>query len=129
MKRLPPLALLVLLGCSVPPQAVPVRRAIPPQAVPVGNWAEACTTSDVELLKTVFSSRMRTVFAKAGWEETLKTYVKLFAEDFGDYDLADFEYGYEGDDAHGEVLVSFQGKRHGRLRVIKEDGAGKIDER
>ena len=84
---------------------------------------------DVGLFKIVFSSRMRIVFAKEGWEETLKTYVKLFAEEFGDYDLADFEYGYEGDDDHGEVLVSFQGKRHGPLKVIKEDGAWRVDER
>lgn len=101
------------------------------QGQPVYRWFKAVQTGDQELLKSVFSQRIRKAHDATGWDKMMKTYQEVFKKDFGDYKLADLRFTYSGKAGaiNGTVSVRVNGKDHHGLRVINEKGDWKVDER
>ncbi len=48
---------------------------------------------------------------------------------FGDYQLSDFTFSFEGDDLKGKLALSFKNNRQVELAIVKEDGTWSLDER
>ena len=113
------------------PEAKP-KQGVIPQAQPVVAWLKAVKTSDLDLLKTVWSKRMTSRIPKEKeeehWKQTLKMYKDLWAKEFREYKITDFVFTFEGDDAKGKVVMEFKGKKLPGLRVIKEDKDWKVNE-
>ena len=132
---MPRLVLLIMLGTSFLAGACEVANSpyktneIVPQARPVFTWLKAVKSGDQELLKAVFSRRMRTRLEKRGWGKVLKQYEKVFRESFGDYALGDFSFEFTGGEKKGQVAVVQNGKKFPGLQVIKEDADWKVNER
>jgi len=106
-----------------------VAGQVPPQAQPVAALLKAVRTQDPQLLKTVFSTNLRKEMELQGLESVLKVYERVFEDQFGKYDPGDFRFQYQGDADEGKVFVLYQGKRAPGLRVIREEGGWKVDER
>ena len=105
------------------------QTEVAPQARPVYNWFKAVKDGDVELLKSVFSKRMREKFEQEGWEKVLKTYQTVIEKEIGKYEMGDLAFKYAGTETEGKVHVTHKGKDLGALRVIQEDGGWKANER
>ncbi|HEX6728988.1 MAG TPA: hypothetical protein VF074_03210 [Pyrinomonadaceae bacterium] len=100
-----------------------------PQAQPVVSWLMAVREGAEKKLKTTFSERMRKRFDETGWDEVLKTYQQAFEKEFGDYRLEDFAFEYSGGELEGKVSILYKGKKVPGVRVIKEQGEWRVDER
>lgn len=48
---------------------------------------------------------------------------------FGDYQITDFTFSFDGDDTRGTLQASFKGRGQFALAVVKERGVWKLDER
>lgn len=101
------------------------------QGQPVYRWFKAVQTGDQELLKSVFSERIRKSHETTGWDKMMKTYQDVFKKDFGDYKLADLRFTFSGkaDATTGTISIRVNGKDHDGLRMIKENGEWKVNER
>ncbi len=104
-------------------------RSISPQAQPIFAWLHAVKISDVEQFKLVFSERMKRKFKKYRWSDLLEDYQIVFKHDFGNYEMEDFTFEFNGDKDKGEVIVFHNGVKYGGLRVVKEKESWKVDER
>ena len=102
---------------------------IPSQAQPVFTWLQAVKIGDEELLILVFSERMKRILEEDGWNYMLKQYQEVFRDDFGDYEMDEFTFEFNGDMNKGEVFMIHKEVKNGGLRVIKEEGSWKVDER
>lgn len=117
-----------VIGLLILIASVTQAEEIIPQAKPVANWVKAANDNDVDLLKSVFSARMVKMLELRGWDEVLVLYRKEFPKQFGSMELKDFEFGYFGKDATGEVEVAVKKKKLGRIRVVLENGEWKVNE-
>ncbi len=107
--------------------------ALPGKTAPVKAWFQAVKSSDIELLKTVFSERYRGPVPEGMeeeeyWVNRLKTYTDLWKKEFGDFELADFAFVFQGDETAGTVSVFYQGKMLPGVLVIKEGDQWKVNE-
>jgi len=102
---------------------------IPPQAKPVVNWLQAMKTSNLELFKSVYSQRMQARFENQGWNESFSKYQHLCRVEFGDFELTDFWFSFEGDEQAGKVKITFKDRLLPPLDVIKDNDEWKINER
>ena len=124
------LATVFIVGACQTERALDRSMQIVPQAQPVFAWLKATRSGDQELLKTVFSDRMRTKFDVEGWGKVLKAYQEVFKEEFGDYKLEEFAFQFTGGEEEGQVSLVHNGKKlPGGVRVIKEEADWKVDER
>jgi len=103
--------------------------AIPPQAKPIADWLDSIKVSNLQLFKSVYSEKMKARLEKRGWDKVLKEYQDSCEKAFGDYDLTDFRFSFEGDDKSGAVAITFEGKQLAPLSVTKENNKWKINER
>jgi hypothetical protein len=99
-----------------------------PQVRPVFTWLTAVKAGDQELFKTAVSERLQAQFEKSGWDQVVGKYQESFTQVFGDYKVGDFTLGFEGGADEGTVSVKHPKMEPPGLRVIKENGAWKIDE-
>lgn len=104
-------------------------RSISPQAQPIVAWLHAAKLNDVEQLELVFSERMKRKFKKDRWSDLLEGYQIAFKHDFGDYEMEDFTFEFNGDKDKGEVIVFHNGVTYGGLSVVKEKESWRVDER
>ena len=120
----------ILSACSLIPLSE--EGEVIPQAEPVLNWLKAAKNSDPDLLKNVFSERMIKTFKtnEKNWPELLNIYQKVFKDKFGEYDLNDFSFTFEGGSKKGNVII-FKGAGSSGLPVyvIKEKKQWKVNER
>jgi hypothetical protein len=104
-------------------------EAAQPQARPVAMLMVAVREQDARLFQSAFSSRMQAHIAKHGWQKSLRGYAEVFRAEFGEYRPEDFTYAFSGDDAAGVVAVTFKGRKLSGMRVVKEEGRWKVDEK
>ena len=103
-----------------------------PQIQLILRWLKAVKDSDIALLKTVCSKRVRKGFEEMGWEKALAMYEGMFQEQIGEFELDDvkFEYSkHKGSDIRGKVRVTINNRRLPSLLVVKEGSEWKIEER
>jgi hypothetical protein len=104
-----------------------------PQAAPIVNLLSSIKAGDSGSLKSVWSKRMIERINPEGteekWEEVLGEYSDTFEHYYGDFELEDFRFSYEGDEMSGKLITDFKEERVGPLKVIKEGGEWKLDER
>ncbi len=118
---------LCFMGCQ---SARSVTPAPVPQAQPIQDLLVAVKTGDQALLKSVFSEQLQARIGHAGWKKPLAEYTRGFEADFGDFEIADFSYRFEGDAEAGMVFITVAGKpTPGGLLVIREGDAWKMNER
>ncbi len=124
------LATVFMVGACQTEPSLDRSKQIAPQAQPVFAWLKATKSGDQELLKTVFSDRMRKEFDEEGWGKVLKAYQEVFKEGFGDYRLEDFTFEFTGGEKEGKVSIVHNGKElPGGVQVIREEADWKADER
>ncbi len=100
-----------------------------PQARPIRTWLRSVKDGDEKKLETVFSAELRKQIAAGGWDKALKTYQIVFKQEFGNYELEDFEFAFTGDERKGKVSIVYKKKKLPGLRVIKEGTVWKVNER
>lgn len=105
------------------------NKGLVPQAQPVFTWLKVVKDGDQEKLKAVFSESIREQFDKEGWDKVLKAYQEVFKNEFGDYKLEDFAFEFAGEEEKGTVSIVHKTKKLPGLRVIKEKGDWKVNER
>ena len=105
------------------------NAVIPPQAKPIADWLDSIKVSNLQLFKSVYSEKMKASLEKRGWDKVLKEYQDSCEKTFGDYDLTDFRFSFEGDDKSGAVKITFKGEQLPPLSVTKENNKWKINER
>lgn len=103
--------------------------AISPQVKPIADWLDSIKASNLHLFKSVYSEKMKAGLEKRGWDKVLKEYQDSCKRAFGDYDLANFGFSFEGDDKSGAVKITFKGEQLAPLSVTKENNEWKINER
>ena len=118
------------MAASCSPEKEPEHNSRIPQAEPVVNQLLAAKKSDPELLKSVFSKEVirRIESLDREWPEVLRMYSDLWSETFGDYDVDNFYYRFEGDESKGTVHITYKVELPG-LNVVKEESGWKINER
>lgn len=125
--------MLVTCSCSTTQNgAASVLEQIEPQARPVALLLIAVQDSDLDLFKSAFSSRMQKSIASEGageWRVGMREYKKLFAKEFGDYRIDDFEFSFSGDARKGRANVSLRGRELPGLAVVCEGSEWKLDEK
>ncbi len=100
-----------------------------PQVKPIADWLDSIKVSNLQLFKSVYSEKMKASLEKRGWDKVLKEYQDSCEKAFGDYDLTDFRFSFEGDDKSGAVKITFKGEQLPPLSVTKENNKWKINER
>ena len=114
------LSVLGLTACSfIPQQATEV-----PQSAPFCNMLEAARLSQDARFFECYSSNVRhlepdpSVFAEAQ---------KNLIFQYGNWQVSDFHFTYEGDETRGVLNVFFKNSRNVTLPVVNENGQWKID--
>lgn len=119
-------------GVSVQISAPENQRPNRPDTVtsaPMAAMLQAAKISDAAAFRDAYSKRIREDNQQSDWGKNLQMAQAALKEKFGDYELTDFTYSFEGDDLKGKLAVSFKGKQQVALAIVKEDDAWKLDER
>jgi hypothetical protein len=120
-------------SCSTTREGTPtVLERIEPQARPVATLLIAVQDEDMRLFKSAFSSRMQKSITSEGqgeWRVGMREYKTLFAKEFGNYQIDDFEFSFSGDGQKGHVGVVLRGRELPGLAVIQEGPGWKLDEK
>ena len=90
---------------------------------------EATKRGDATMFRDAYSARIRREDQGSDWEKHLREAQATLKEKFGDCQITDFTFSFDGDDTNGTLQVSFKGKWEFVLAVVKEGGAWKLDER
>ena len=90
---------------------------------------EATKRGDATMFRDAYSARIRREDQGSDWEKHLREAQATMKEKFGDCQITDFTFSFDGDDTSGTLQVSFKGKWEFVLAVVKEGGAWKLDER
>jgi hypothetical protein len=115
-----------VLSCSIL-RAQEVKT--PREAAPVIAMLKAVKGSDVAGFKNAYSKQIREDKDQGDWAKNLKEARVNMKKLFGDYQLSDFSFAFEGDSGRGKVTLSHQGKEAFPLDVTKEGGTWKVNER
>jgi hypothetical protein len=118
-----PLLAATFLSCS-PPQSPSAATSAPMVAI-----LKAAKNADATVFREAYSKRIRQDNPQADWGKNLHEAQTTLKEKFGDYQLGDFTYSFEGNDLQGKLAVSFKGKKQLAIAILKEEGAWKLDER
>lgn len=132
MIRILAFSLTVSMLCSCATTNGPDRAQlsnVPPEAMPFAKLVLAVKSNDSKALKPLYTARMQAVFENHGWDEAMKAYREVFTETFGEYTLADFAFTYGGDEESGALHITFRERPMGAMKVKREDGEWKLDER
>ena len=122
------LSLLILLATSALLGACQPKNAVPPQAQPVLTLLQAAKSGDRELLKTVFSERMRTRFDDERWDQVVRKYQRTYKARFSDYKLEELAFEFTGGQQRGKVSVVHKERIIFGVRVVKEKADWKIND-
>ena len=98
------------------------------QSKPFENLLQAMKSDSTDLFINSFSENI--VNGKTDsevWCKRLQEGKAKFKKEFGDFQLNDFAYKY--DKKESKLVIFFKGKEEIRLKVIKEKGAWKLDEK
>jgi hypothetical protein len=98
-------------------------------SAPVVAMLKAAKNADATMFREAYSKRIRQEDQQADWGKNLHEAQTTLKETFGDYQLGDFTYSFEGNDLQGKLAISFKGKKQFAIAIIKEEGAWKLDER
>jgi hypothetical protein len=90
---------------------------------------KAIKSSDATTFRDAYSARIHQEDPKNDWAKKLQEAQATMKEKFGDYQITDFTFSFDGDGAKGKLAVSFKGKAQFAIAVVKEGGAWKLDER
>jgi len=106
-------------------------RKSDPQAAtsaPMVAVLEAAKKSDVKMFMNAYSERIRNDTGQGDWDRNLKEAQARINATFGDFQLSDFTFSFEGDAVKGKLAVSFKGNKQFEFDVVKENDAWKLDE-
>ncbi len=70
---------------------------------------------DKPLIEKVNRSNENISFSKL-----LSSYKKIWSDYFGDFKIEDFSFAYEGNENEGFLIISFNGKNAGKIKVVKD---------
>jgi len=90
---------------------------------------EAAKSGDAAMFKDAYSARIRREDQGGDWEKHLQEAQATMKKRFGDYQITDFTFSFDGDDTRGTLQASFKGRGQFALAVVKERGVWKLDER
>lgn len=104
-----------------------------PRSRPMVYALLATVDSDLELFKFAFSKQVRERIKDEEWPKGLEVYRRQLRGQLGDYKLGDIaaaRFQFSGDDKSGRIgVMNKEGKVEGTLRLVKEEGAWKLNER
>jgi hypothetical protein len=124
------LVMCVTVGSLVAADAPEKSKGVIPQTRPVVALLKAVKAGDTEQMKDAYSEKFQKQIEKlGGWDKNLKYYGRAFKAFFGDYQLDEFTFGYSGGDDAGKVSITHKGKKVPGMKVVKEKGGWKINQR
>ena len=98
-------------------------------SAPVVAILEAAKNSDTRMFKEAYSKRIQQEGQQSDWSKNLEEAKATMKQKFGDYQLSDFGFTFEGDELKGKLGIAFKGRQQFTLAIVKEDGVWKLDER
>jgi hypothetical protein len=101
----------------------------PQEAAPIIAVLKAIKESDIKAFRNAYCERIREDKDQGDWEKNLKEAQGNLKKLYGDYDLKEFAFSFDGDADKGKVSITHKGNKSVALRVIKEDGEWKVNER
>jgi hypothetical protein len=101
----------------------------PPEAAPVIAVLKAVKESDVKAFKNAYSKRIREDKDQGDWDKNLKEAQDNIRKMYGDYQLGDFTFTFDGDEEMGKVSFTHKNGKQLDLDVIKEGKEWKVDKR
>ena len=119
-----------VLGISLS-LATPAAKQMkpPPEAAPVIAVLKAVKESDVKAFKNAYSRRIREDKDQGDWDKNLKEAQDNIRKMYGDYQLGDFTFTFDGDEEMGKVSFTHKNGKQLDLDVIKEGKEWKVDKR
>jgi hypothetical protein len=90
---------------------------------------EAAKNSNIRMFKEAYSKRIQQEDQQSDWAKNLQDAKATMNQKFGDYQLSDFKFTFEGDEVKGKLDVTFKGTQQFALAIVREDGVWKLDER
>ena len=99
------------------------------EATPMIAVLEAVKSGNLKNFKNAYSRRIKGDDVQSDWNKNLKEAKDNLSRLYGDFQLRDFAFAFEGDAVKGRLAISFKGTKQFDLAVIKEDGEWKLDER
>ena len=83
------------------------------QARPIVQLLEAVKDSGVGRIKSAWSRRTISTINPDGtdehWKKVLDLYRQVLKREFGQYQITDFKFEFEGNEEKGEVIATFKG--------------------
>jgi len=89
----------------------------------------AAKGADATMFRDAYSARIRQENQQSDWGKNLQEAQATMKEKFGDYQITDFRFAFNGDEARGKLDISFKGKAQFAIAVVNEGGTWKLDER
>ena len=90
---------------------------------------EAAKHSDTTQFREAYCSRIVQESGQQNWSKNLQEAQTTLKKKFGDYQLSDFAFSFEGDDLKGKLDISFKGKQQFAIAIVKEREGWRLDER
>ena len=103
----------------------------PPQALPLQTALKSALVQDADGFKSAYSLRILQEEKAKGsdWKKLVQEGHKNMTKMFGNYEMGQFEYSFQGTGQSGSVSCSFKGKKAFALKVVHEKTGWKLNER
>src|SRR4051812_3679020 len=98
-------AAVLVLGLITAAVAAPTSQPAVPQAKPFEDLLAAINTNDAEKFRDCQSKPVRE--SHQPWKEKLEEAKGSFKARYGKFDVSQFTYLFAGDDAHGDLTISY----------------------
>ena len=98
------------------------------QSKPFEQVLKALKKGKPELFMNSFSDRIVDGETDlAVWKERIEEGQRKFGRRFPDYSIKDFRYGFDA--AESKLIIYYKGKENFRMKVVKEGGKWKLNEK
>ena len=84
------------------------------------DYVLALKTQDMEIFPRLFTQEYLKKMKKVGIKVILTDEAKKILGKYGDYQLEDFQYNFQGNDEKGRLYFFFKGERTAEKVIIKE---------
>lgn len=99
-----------------------IYEEITPQQQLGIDLATSIKQGDKEQFKKLFSQNQLRQLIDDGLENNFVTYQQFFFDRYGNYQLSDFSFNFQGASNSGKLYFFFKGKRKGEKDIVWENG-------
>lgn len=106
----------LLSGC------IAIEEPISPQQQLGYDLLDALKNKDQEKFKQLFAQKQVRKLIDNGLEKNFLTYKQFFYDRYGEFEVSDFHFNYQGSDSAGKLFFFYKHKRKGEKLIIWQHG-------